>query len=119
VAESRTEDYGTGLTLNSVYLGMVMKTVLVTGGSRGLGRATAEKLAVLGHRVILVARNPAAAEAAVEEILSSHSHVRVEARSADLCVSWLRADHRGGEHHWRHAVGHVFCDAAHAIRHLC
>jgi len=84
VGESRTEDYGTGLTLISVYLGMVMKTVLVTGGSRGLGRATAEALTVLGHRVILVARNPAAAEAAVEEILNSHSHVRVEARSVDL-----------------------------------
>jgi len=62
----------------------VMKTVMVTGGSRGLGRATAEKLAVLGHRIILVARNPAAAEAAVGEILHSHSHVRVEARSVDL-----------------------------------
>ena len=84
MAESRTEESGTGLTLRSVYLGMVMKTVLVTGGSRGLGRATAEALAVLGHRVILVARNPAAAEAAVEEILNSHSHVRVEARSVDL-----------------------------------
>ena len=84
VAVSRTEDSGTGLTQSSVYLGMVMKTVLVTGGSRGLGRATAEKLATLGHRVILVARNPAAAEAAVQEILHSHSHVRVEARSVDL-----------------------------------
>ena len=79
-----TEESDTGLTLSSVYLGMVMKTVLVTGGGRGLGRATAEKLAVLGHRVILVARNPVAADAAVKEILHSHSHVRVEARSVDL-----------------------------------
>ena len=63
---------------------MVTKTVLVTGGGRGLGRATAEKLAVLGHRVILVARNPAAAQAAAQEILNSHSHARVEARSVDL-----------------------------------
>jgi hypothetical protein len=52
-------------------------------------------------------------------------HLRASAPagpSADhgqLCVSRLRADHRGGEHHWCHAVGHVFCDAAHAIRHLC
>lgn len=61
-----------------------MKTVLVTGGGRGLGRATAEKLAVLGHRVILVARNPASAEATVEQILHSHPLVRVEARSVDL-----------------------------------
>ena len=65
-------------------LGIVTKTVLVTGGGRGLGRATAEKLAVLGHRVILVARNPAAAEAAVEEIRGSDPRVRVEARWVDL-----------------------------------
>ena len=43
----------------------VMRTVLVTVGGRGLGRATAEKLAVLGHRVILVARTPAEAETAI------------------------------------------------------
>jgi NAD(P)-dependent dehydrogenase (short-subunit alcohol dehydrogenase family) len=63
---------------------MVAKTVLLTGGGRGLGRATAEKLAVSGHRVVLVARNRASAEAAVEAILSSHPHARVEARAVDL-----------------------------------
>jgi len=68
----------------SVYRVLVTKTVLVTGGGRGLGRVTAEKLAVAGHRVILVARVAAAAEAAVEEIQHSHPHVRLEARSVDL-----------------------------------
>jgi retinol dehydrogenase 12 len=63
---------------------VVAKTVLLTGGGRGLGRATAERLAVAGHRVILVARNPAAAEAAAAEIVRSHPHARVEARSVDL-----------------------------------
>ena len=63
---------------------MVARTVLLTGGGRGLGRATAEKLAVLGHRVILVARNPAAADAAVDEILHRHPRARVEGRSVDL-----------------------------------
>ena len=62
----------------------VTKTVLVTGGGRGLGRAAAEKLAVLGHRVILVARKQAAAESAVQQIRSSHSQVSVEARWVDL-----------------------------------
>lgn len=61
-----------------------MKTVLVTGGGRGLGRVTAEKLAVVGHRVVLVARTPEAAEAAVDEIRHSHPHVRLEAASVDL-----------------------------------
>lgn len=63
---------------------MVMKTVLVTGGGRGLGRVTAEKLAVLGHRVILVARTSVAAETARDEIQRRHPHVQVEARSVDL-----------------------------------
>ncbi len=36
------------------------RAVLVTGGSRGLGRALSEKLAEQGARVVLVARNEAA-----------------------------------------------------------
>ncbi|MGZ4438544.1 MAG: hypothetical protein ACXVW6_12955, partial [Nocardioidaceae bacterium] len=47
-------------------------------------RATAEKLAGLGHRVILVARTPLAAETARHEIHRRHPHVRVAARSVDL-----------------------------------
>jgi retinol dehydrogenase-12 len=61
-----------------------MKTVLVTGGGRGLGRVSAEKLAVAGHRVVLVARTPGAATAAVEEIRRDHPGVLVDARSVDL-----------------------------------
>jgi NAD(P)-dependent dehydrogenase (short-subunit alcohol dehydrogenase family) len=61
-----------------------MKTVLITGGGRGLGRVTAEKLALLGHRIVLVARTPVAARTARDEILRRHPHVRVAARSVDL-----------------------------------
>jgi retinol dehydrogenase-12 len=63
---------------------VVAKTVLLTGGGRGLGRATAEKLAVSGHRVILVARSRASAGAAVEAILGRYPQARVEARAVDL-----------------------------------
>jgi len=45
-----------------------MKTVLLIGWGRGLGRVTAEKLAVAGHRVVLVARTSAAAETAAHQI---------------------------------------------------
>ena len=45
-------------------------SVLITGGSRGLGRALAESLASEGARVVLVARGKKELDEAVEEIRS-------------------------------------------------
>ena len=61
-----------------------MKTVLITGGGRGLGRVTAGKLAAAGCRVILVARTAAASEAAAAEIRRTQAGAVVEARWVDL-----------------------------------
>ncbi len=61
-----------------------MKTILITGGGRGLGRATAARLAADGHRVILVARRQDAAQTAAEEIRRRQPGARVEPRSVDL-----------------------------------
>ena len=47
------------------------KTVLVTGASRGLGRALAQRLADAGARVVLVARDARELEAAAEAIRRS------------------------------------------------
>jgi 3-oxoacyl-[acyl-carrier protein] reductase len=48
-----------------------MRTALVTGGSRGIGRAIALELAAAGHRVVVSYRQDAArADATVEEIRS-------------------------------------------------
>lgn len=58
--------------------------MLITGGGRGLGRVTAEKLAVLGHRVVLVGRTHLTAQTASDEIRRRHPHVQVEPRSVDL-----------------------------------
>lgn len=60
------------------------KTVLLTGGGRGLGRVTAEKLAVAGHRVLLTARTSVAAQTAVDQIRQGRSQLRVEPRAVDL-----------------------------------
>src|SRR4051812_17116382 len=44
------------------------RTALVTGGNRGIGLEICRQLAVLGHRVILSARNLANAEAAATRL---------------------------------------------------
>jgi NAD(P)-dependent dehydrogenase (short-subunit alcohol dehydrogenase family) len=43
-------------------------TALITGGTSGIGRATANKLAQLGIRVLVVGRNPERGKKAVDDI---------------------------------------------------
>ena len=44
---------------------------LVTGGSRGIGRAAAEELAREGYKVALIARTPERLEAAARELVET------------------------------------------------
>lgn len=59
-------------------------TILLTGGNRGLGRATAEVLAREGHRGLLTARDPAQGAAARESILAAVPGAAVEVLGLDL-----------------------------------
>jgi NAD(P)-dependent dehydrogenase (short-subunit alcohol dehydrogenase family) len=58
-------------------------TALITGGTSGIGRATANKLAQLGIRVLVVGRNPERGKKAVDDI-------RAAGGEADFLSSDLR-----------------------------
>jgi retinol dehydrogenase 14 len=65
-------------------LPMAGKTVLVTGGTGGIGKATAIGLARLGARVGVTGRDAARAEAAAAEIRAAATNPAVDAFAADL-----------------------------------
>ncbi|HEY1931210.1 MAG TPA: short-chain dehydrogenase/reductase [Acetobacteraceae bacterium] len=64
-------------------LGLSGKTALITGGSKGIGRASAEVLADEGCNVVLVARDQAALDAAAAGI-RTRRQVNVRTIAADL-----------------------------------
>ena len=60
------------------------KTCLITGGSDGIGYAAARELARMGARVVIVGRNTAKTDAAVERIIAETGNPAVECLLADL-----------------------------------
>src|ERR1039458_10192528 len=63
---------------------MTGKTVVITGATSGLGRVAAGRLAQLGARLVLVARNRAKAEAMVMPLRKKHPALEAEILIADL-----------------------------------
>lgn len=74
-------------------------SVLITGGSKGIGAAAARAFAAEGCNLCLVARDHAALAALQAEIAATHA-VRVDIHSADLSRSESVADLVG---RWPHA----------------
>jgi NAD(P)-dependent dehydrogenase (short-subunit alcohol dehydrogenase family) len=63
------------------------KTVLVTGASSGIGRATAAKLAALGARVVMVSRTQARGVRARDAILRARPDAHLDLLVADLSTT--------------------------------
>ena len=72
--------------MNNPNGGMRGKRVLVTGGTSGIGRATAVAMATMGADVVVTGRNPERGERAVEEIWAESFGGSVELMLADLAV---------------------------------
>ena len=70
--------------MNNPNGGMGGKTALITGGTSGIGKATAVALAAMGADVVVVGRNRERGEAAVGEIKSQSHSESVELMLADL-----------------------------------
>lgn len=90
------------------------RVCLVTGGTGGIGKATAIALAGMGATVVVVGRNQAKGEAAVREIRSASGNERVELMLCDFAsldsVRRLAADFLG-----RYEQLHVLVNNAGAI----
>lgn len=61
-----------------------METILITGASSGIGRATAEMLAEQGHTVIVHGRDAARTQAAAAEIQQATGNANIHTALADL-----------------------------------
>lgn len=60
------------------------KSVIITGGSKGLGKAVAEKFAAAGNRLFLCSRNEKILHKVQREILKNYPQSKVEVMAIDL-----------------------------------
>ncbi len=62
------------------------KTVLITGGTNGIGLETARELARLGARVVITGRNPAKTASALEDLKRTSGNPNITSLLGDLSL---------------------------------
>lgn len=78
--------------LTDMDLGLAGRVYVVSGGSRGLGRATAEVLVAEGASVVLGARDESAVERAAQELGGARHAIGVSADLADAAAAHRLVD---------------------------
>jgi len=62
----------------------MIKTILITGSTDGIGLLTAQKLAALGHTILLHGRNPEKLKRVEQRLRTDHPALSISAYRADL-----------------------------------
>ena len=60
--------------------------IVITGASKGFGRAIAETFAAKGHNLFICSRNEIALYKAMEELLTSYPAIRIKAKARDISI---------------------------------
>ena len=60
--------------------------VVITGASKGIGKAVAEKFAADGHTLILCARNAGQLQSTAGEIIAAYPHCTVKTKTVDISI---------------------------------
>jgi short-subunit dehydrogenase len=60
--------------------------IVITGASRGLGKAMAHSFAAAGHSLYLIARQPQSLYSTMEELLLAYPSIQIKAKPFDLSV---------------------------------
>src|SRR5678810_762250 len=60
------------------------KSIIITGASKGLGKAIAEKFAAAGHRLFLCSRNESSLQATQQELSLKYSNKNIKVSATDI-----------------------------------